>query len=893
MSSQIGRLRRGVSPTAARLAERPLTPSPRAALVLLATLLLLTAVPVAVARPATAPAATARAATARVRIGAPPALPAGTAPLAASLPTGPIRITIALTPRDPSALAAYAAAVSAPSSASYHHFLRPAGFRRRFAPSAARVAAVDAWLRTRGLRPGRLSANGLAIGVTARVGAVERAFATTLAEVRLPRLGGAIVNTSAPAVGANIASTVQAVIGLSSLNHATSDRTAQAQAQGAVAGSDVAGARATAARLGAAAAHVNTGGPTPCSTAVRDAAPQSAYTADQVASAYGLAGVYASGDEGAGVTIDVYELEPDDPSDIAAYQACYGTNVSITYVPVDGGVRSGPGTGEAALDIEQLIGLVPKAKLIVYQAPNSNNNGPGAGPYDELAAVIGQDLAPVVTDSWGQCEPAEGRGDAAAENTLFEEAAVQGQTFVASSGDSGSEDCDNGHGQRGNTALDVDDPASQPFVTGVGGTSMSALGPPPTETVWNSANGAASVAGQPGSGGGGLSHFWPMPSYQSGAASALGVIGSLSSGTPCRATPTFCREVPDVSASADPNFGYLIYYNGDGASSAAPSGWQGTGGTSAAAPVWAAITALADASPACHRAPVGFLNPILYGLAGSAQATYFHIITSGDNDLTGTWQGLYPATQAYSMAAGLGSPNAATLVPALCAAGLRLAGPASEISFVRQPARIRLRVGVPAGGAVIYRVHGLPPGVSLDQAAAQVTGTVRRLGRYEVTIEAIDNAGNVRRLRFRWIVAARPRLTAAAAQGTAGVAPTLSLSVRAGRDEPALRVLSLRLPPGVRLAGSLALNVLNAGGRSLAHRFTVRRGMLTVRLAAPSRRVELQVAVRSLPRGSGVGRRIPHGSAGSLLATVRTVDIDGGAVTGKVTIRTASSTSAA
>src|SRR6185312_15659686 len=119
------------------------------------------------------------------------------------------------------------------------------------------------------------------------------------------------------------------------------------------------------------------------------------------------------------------------PSDVAAYQACYGTHTSVGYVPVDGGAGSGPGEGEAAMDIETVIGLAPAASILVYQGPNS-----AAGSYDTYAAIIGQDRASVVSVSWGSCEADVGPSTMAAENVLFQEAAVQGQTVLASSGDS-------------------------------------------------------------------------------------------------------------------------------------------------------------------------------------------------------------------------------------------------------------------------------------------------------------------------------------------------------------------------------------------------------------------------------------------------------------------------
>ncbi|MCL5446955.1 MAG: IPT/TIG domain-containing protein, partial [Actinobacteria bacterium] len=177
--------------------------------------------------------------------------------------------------------------------------------------------------------------------------------------------------------------------------------------------------------------------------------------------------------------------------------------------------------------------------------------------------------------------------------------------------------------------LNVQDPASQPYVTSVGGTTLSAVGPPPAETAWNNASGA---------GGGGISTFWVMPSWQHGS----GVISQNSSGIPCNApTGSYCREVPDVSASADPNHGYVFYYGT----------WQTAGGTGAATIVWAAATVLANEG--CST-PAGFADPALY-----SHPSDLNNVTGGNNDWTGTHNGLYPATAGYNMATGLGTPTAA------------------------------------------------------------------------------------------------------------------------------------------------------------------------------------------------------------------------------------------
>jgi subtilase family serine protease len=804
-----------------------------------------------------------------VRVGQAATVPAASMTIAAVPSRRPMRITIALEPRHAAALARLAQAVSEPGSSNFRSYLSPAQFAARFAPGATEVRAVQAALRARGLEPGRVSANGLSISVDSTAGVVQRAFATALTDVRLPHAGEATIDSAAPAFDASVAGDVQAVIGLTSLNHLSSDRVSSAPSSGAALAR---GARAS--------AQIATGGPQPCRTAAANAPQQSAYTSDQIATAYGFSGVYQAGDEGAGVTIGVYELEPDDPTDIATYQKCYGTHTQISYVEVDGGVHSGPGSGESALDIEQLVSLAPKAKLIVYQAPNSNSNGPGAGPYDLLSTIVSQDAVSVVSDSWGQCEPEEGHADAAAESVLFEEAAVQGQTVLASAGDSGSEDCDAGGEGSGNTSLEVDDPASQPFVTGVGGTTLTAIGPPPTETAWNSEGQTDSVLGGAGAGGGGVSSFWPMPSYQSATAPALAVTSSLSSGAPCHAVTGDCREVPDVSADADPNYGYLIYYNGSGASSESPSGWQGTGGTSAASPLWAALIALADANPACHGLSVGFANPTLYALAGQSPGTYFHEVTSGNNDLTGTAGGLYPATAGYSMATGLGTPDAAALVPALCADTLELAGPKSEQTFAHAAVKVGVRSSVPAGTTVTYTVHGLPRGLRFDPATGEISGKTRHAGRYRVRIQATDAAGGDRVVRFRWTVAARPRVSGATLLDTAGQ-PSVALTLRSGTDESGLRTLSLRLPGDLRFARSLAeLSVLSADGKLLAHTASVAHGTLQVRLRSASKQIRLVLADGTL-RGTGaLAGQAPH-RVSRLVVTVSSTDADGASATVK------------
>jgi len=560
------------------------------------------------------------------RIGAAPRLPKGAKALDPLLLTTKLHVEVVLQPRDPVALARFANAVSTPGSRLYRHYLARDQFPEVFGPTRTEVAEVEGVLRADGLQPGVLSADRLSIPVTATAEHLGRAFSTNFRRYKMQSGRIAFANTSAPLFPGDVVRLVQGVIGLDDLYLPHSLGLVAEPAHSAPGFGPL----------------VGTGGPQPCTAAAEAGGYYSSYTANQLASAYRFSSLYGAGDEGAGISVALFELEPNLSSDISAYQSCYGTSANVTYTEIDSGPGTGAGSGEAALDIEDVIGLAPKVNIDVYQGPND-----GTGPYDTYSAIVSADRAQVISTSWGVCEP-DASSFVAAEDVLFEQAASQGQSLFAAAGDSGSEDCSGGSGP---ASLAVDDPASQPFVTGVGGTTLSSLGPPPTESVWDDPS--------TGAGGGGISASWTMPSYQADAASSLHVINSNSSGDPCAAgAGLYCREVPDVSADADPFTGYVIYYAGL---------WIGTGGTSAAAPLWAALTALVDASSSCASTPIGFANPALYTVAGSSSfSSAFQDVTDGNNDFEGSNLGLYPAGTGYDMATGLGTPDASALAPLLC-----------------------------------------------------------------------------------------------------------------------------------------------------------------------------------------------------------------------------------
>jgi hypothetical protein len=782
-----------------------------------------------------------------VRVGSVPRLPAGATPVASTAGTHPIRLTIALRPRSAAALHRYVAGITSSGSSLYRQYLTPAQFRALFAPRATAVKRLQVSLRAHGLPGGTLLANGMSLELRTTVAATEHAFSLTEAKVRTHNGVDVIYNTRAPAFDADVAGLVESVVGLSGLEHETSGLERRS---GSSSTSSTRGSTAT--------AHVATGGPAACSTAAdapvsEPSDAQGGYTADQIASSYRVSGLYQSGDFGKGVTVAVEEFEPHLASDIAAYQSCYGlagyTNTAseVSNVEVDGGSgdpnnTGGAGEGEAALDIEQVIGLAPAAHVLVYEGPDSSTSNGGSGPYDVMAAIMSQDRAQVVSTSWGNCEADMDTSDLLAEYDLFEEAAVQGQTIIAASGDSGSEDCYvAGSGGDSDQNLAVDDPASQPLVTGVGGTSLTTVGPPPTEDVWN--DGASQ-----GAGGGGVSTVWKMSSAQSKTASRLHVVQKSSSRSRCGSKSTYCREVPDVAADADPDTGYLIYYSGAMTGDDGFSGWQTVGGTSAGAPMWAALVALVDAQPACSSHRLGFIDGELYHLAGQSESTYFDDITSGENDMLDVHNKLYAAATGYDMATGLGTPVASALAPALCKQALKLSAPGSRYSLLGYRLRLRLRANL-AGGAkapITYGASKLPKGLKLNASTGVISGTPKRLGVTKVLVVASTPWEAIRADEIRWTIERKPTVTGLAVSGIGGQESRLSFTASAGRDEPGLTEVTVLLPRGLR-ATQTETRVLVKVGRSFVSRTVSISGQrVKIKLKRRERRVFVSFGKGSL-----------------------------------------------
>ncbi len=672
-----------------------------------------------------------------VRIGSAPRAPNGARPIGPVSLSATVTGAVVLKPRDNAALVRFISDVTNKQSPLFHRYLAPGEFAGRFGPTQATIDAVRSKLQADGLRVGGVASDGLFVRFTGTAGRVESAFHTGLESYRLADGTTGRAATAAASVPSAIAGSVAAVVGLNDLarRRPAGILRAPASARGSF----------PAARTGQ-FVHPP-GSPAPCAAAQADALSSGGLTDDQIAHAYGAFGLYGAGDLGAGQRIAVYELEPFLVSDVKTFDTCYfGASQAtsmigrLSVVPVDGGQPAGSGSGEAILDIQDVAGMAPGASIDVYEAPNTT-----FGAVDEYSTIINSDRDRVVTSSWGLCEQAVQLGEPGiqqAEHSLFEQAAAQGQTVLSAAGDTGSDDCNAFRPPApasGQNPLSLDDPASQPYVISVGGTTIdNAATQPPQEHVWN--DGA-----QWGAGGGGIAMSWAMPTWQlSSQLPGIALPGSpdytnansvetrfgypsnfCQSFVPGATASTPCRLTPDVSAQADEFTGAVTVYSASFGSG--PNAWITIGGTSSAAPIWAALLAVANASPTCAanaatRNGVGFASPLLYAVASNPgdYAASFNDITSGNNDNYGLDNGLvFPATTGFDLATGLGSPQltgaggTAGLAYYLCSFATHASRPLVS--------RLSPTVGSTAGGLnVTITGRGFESGGAADVAGIQI-----------------------------------------------------------------------------------------------------------------------------------------------------------------------------
>jgi kumamolisin len=476
-----------------------------------------------------------------------------------------------------------------PANPNYGKYMTPDEFRERYAPTTDQVQQVQNYLSANGVQGLNLNSNGYLISGRASVKALNSMLQTDIHQYKDATGKAFFAPSVEPVMPKGLP--IQAIHGLNNVTQ----RHHHAQQLKAEASSPKSG----------------TG-------------HSGAFSPTDIRTAYNM----PTSVNGSGQVLGLFELDAFNQSDITAYESYYNLpSATVTPVSVDSQSTSSPGggIGEVTLDIELQLAVAPSATIIVYEGPNSDQ-----GMIDTYAAIANANKAKSISTSWGSSESGTATSFQQSENTIFMQMAAQGQSIFSAAGDSGADD--NG------SSLSVDDPSSQPYMTAVGGTSLtlgsgSAYG---SETTWSS-------------GGGGISTAWTIPSWQQGLATSANLASST------------MRNIPDVAVNADPSTGYDIYVSG---------GWGTWGGTSAAAPVWAGFIALVNQQRATGgQGPVGFVNPAIYALGkGQNYGSDFHDIADGSTN------GHYPAESGYDDATGWGSMNGQNLFEDLSSSAVPTSG---------------------------------------------------------------------------------------------------------------------------------------------------------------------------------------------------------------------------
>jgi len=389
----------------------------------------------------------------------------------------------------------------------------------------------------------------------------------------------------------------------------------------------------------------------PAAAPAAQAAPSS-YTPPQVAQAYS----WPSTATGTGQTIAIIELGGGyRQADLTTYfQSLNLTAPVISTVSVDKGknapTTSSSADGEVMLDIEVAASVASGAKIVVYFCPNTDQ-----GFTDAISTAIHDTTnnPSVISISWGGPESSWTTQAMTALDAACQSAAALGITITVAAGDNGSTD--------GATGDNVDFPASSPHVLACGGTKLDASGSTiVSEVVWNE------LAVNDGATGGGVSNVFPLPSWQANAK------------VPAPAVSGGGRGVPDVSGDADPNTGYQIRVDGQD---------RVIGGTSAVAPLWAGLAAVANQQ---LGAKVGFIQPAIYA---AKAASGFNDVTQGNN-------GAFSAGPGWDACTGLGSPIASALIPLLAPAA---ATPAPKPPVAPAPPPAKKKKKKPAASAPVAK----------------------------------------------------------------------------------------------------------------------------------------------------------------------------------------------
>ena len=612
-----------------------------------------------------------------------------------------IDLAISLNVQNRAALESFIAASVNPASRSYRKFLTPAQFAAQYGQPAAVVDRVRTYLESQGLTVTQVFSNNLLIMAKATNAQAAAMFSTPIHT--FSENGQTSQRPLAtPLIPAAIADVVGSVSGLST----------RPLARPHLKLAPSFGATATRAAAPASPDALPTSGP-------------GKYSTKDLVKQYNVTPLQTRGITGAGKTLGILTFASFATSDVVKYWTDLGlstttqataSRISVVNV-VPGSTIGTSGDNETTLDVEQSGGLAPDAKVIVYEAPNTD-----AGFIALFTQAATDNTADSLSISWGSPEWYNDPSDTRYDNA-FMQLAAQGIPLSASAGDAGAFDL--GSIQAYPTysnVLSLDFPSSSPYVVSAGGTTLPVTLKltNPTYTITITAEQpwawdyflpyfAAGANGQsyyyanyfPVGGGGGVSVIYPTPAYQQGLAgvqaSAAGQAEICFDATQCTVGPisTFAdgssfpggavlpagfagRNSPDVSLNADPESGYTLYYKG--------KYYNGYGGTSFVAPQLNGIFTLLTQAAGSR---IGWPHPQLYSIfksVGYGTGSPFRAVTQGSNLY-------YTAAPEYNPATGLGSLDVGNLAnflaPAPTRAPISPVSPASPLSRVNAAAPAR------------------------------------------------------------------------------------------------------------------------------------------------------------------------------------------------------------
>jgi subtilase family serine protease len=560
-----------------------------------------------------------------------------------------IGVTLSLPLSDPAGVAEFVQHVSTPGDPLYRHYLTPQQFADRFGGNATDYAYIKNWAAANGLRVSHESVGRINLTVRGTVSQFQRLFNTQLNNYRSPD-GQEFYSASAePVVPSEIASKISGVIGL------TESRLVTPMVEvGKRLGEDPAPA--------AGLSSPDTAGGT---------GPGGAYKAADLRTIYNIP---TFGNLNPNAIAAVFEQGGYVQSDVTKYLTYNRLpKVTVTPVSVDGSptyVQDDPNVEmEAVLDIDMIAGINPAISAIRVYIDSYNWDSFQTALLDAITQVGDDDIAQVFSISYGQDEGYQGTTAIAAENTALAQLAAEGITVTASSGDSGA------YGDGYNYPYNVSDPASQPYITGVGGTTLrtGAHDLYIVEEAWND------LGLGYGATGGGVSSYWSLPAFQSSTLESTGYL-TFNGGSATN------RNVPDVAAVGDPITGVAVYSEMNG-------GWNQIGGTSVSSPIWAGYLTIVNAGlQYAGIGNLGWLNPALYLVGFSDEdlpSKFLYGVPQGSNGNPSEYPE-YPGYfngEGYSNTTGNGSLEGALFATQLLVSGSQPGNkPGSITSFANSNA---------------------------------------------------------------------------------------------------------------------------------------------------------------------------------------------------------------